>query len=148
MAGTFFTAVASDQAIGTSTETLLQVTAGTNNPLTVHRFGVSFKGTSATGQPVLVEVLRQTTAGTASSVTPRETTDTSQTIQATAQDTYTSEPTSGDILYRELVHPQGGWHERLLPGELVVAGGGRIAIRTNNTGGTDVNAVASLLCEE
>ena len=131
-------------ATGTAKKTLLQVVAAANHGLGVKKAAVSFKGVSNTDAPVLVEIVRQSTAGTMTSLTPvKSPDDTDETLQVTAQHTATAEPTEGDVLFRELIHPQTGL---ILPLDEKVGGGDRIAIVVTAT--VDVNAVARLEGDE
>lgn len=148
MAGIGFKCNTAEIATGTSAKTLLQVVAASNHRITVNEWSISFKGTSNTASPILVEVLRQTTAGTMSALTPvKADSADDETLQTTAQHTATSEPTASDVLDRVLVHPQQGYTWVATPGkELVVPGGGRLGVRV--TAAADVNAVATIKGEE
>lgn len=128
-------------------KTVLQVVAPSNHKVIVKRWGVFFDGTSPTAEPVQVRLLRQTTAGTMSSATPRKLGTDSETIQSTAQKTATVEPTAGDVLMPIEVHPQQGYAEILPYGdEYEIAGGGRIGIECTAPAG--VNVRAYMACEE
>jgi hypothetical protein len=91
--------------------TVLQVLAPTNIRVKVKRWGVFFDGVSVTGEPVQVELLRQTTAGTMSALTlVKKLNLGSETIQTTATHSATStEPTASDIYDAKEVHPQQGY---------------------------------------
>jgi len=139
MSGVGFRVVKSDIAVGTSTKTLVQIVAASNHGVELDEVSISFQGIVGTDLPILVEVLRQTTAGTMSSLTPvKAPDDTDETLQVTAQHTATVEPTAGDILDSEYVHPQSGY-TFVFEGEKI-GGGDRIGIQTINTGGVDVKA--------
>lgn len=128
-------------------KTVLQLVAAANHPVAVKGFGVSFDGTSATAEPVQVDILRQTTAGTMSAATPVEETNTGTTLQTTAQKTATAEPTAGNVLRRYEVHPQAGILEKFtIEDELILAGGGRLGIRC--TAPANVNVTAHISFEE
>jgi len=118
-------------ASGTSTLTLLQLLAGTNRELRITEVGISFQGTDNLAEPVQVELLRQSTAGTASSLTVvKGDGSDSNTIDATAQQTFTAEPTAGAILRQWLVHPQSGLiYQPQDKDKLTVPGGARIGLR-------------------
>lgn len=124
-------------------KTVLQLVAAANHRVLIDEFGVSFDGVSPTAEPVLVEVLRQTTAGTMSALTPTKNNSADdETIQTTAQHTASAEPTAGDVLWRQEIHPQTGWKEfRPLGKEWVVPGGTRLGVRCTAPAG--VNVVAS-----
>jgi hypothetical protein len=148
MAGVRFAAVTGEVATGTSAKTILQVVAASNQRVLVDEVAVSFKGMSATDAPILVEVLRQTTAGTMSSLTPRKLHDgDDESLQVTAQHSATSEPTAGDVLLAQLIHPQTGYTWQAPFGrQLHVKGGGRLGVRV--TAGVSVNCVARVVAEE
>lgn len=142
MAGVGWKAQTGEVATGTSLKTILQVVAASNHGLLVNELSISFKGVSNTATPILVQVYRQTTAGTMSSLTPvKDPDDTDETLQVTAQHTATVEPTKTDLLRSELVHPQTGFSWQAPFGrEIKVGGGDRLAILV--TAGADVNCVA------
>mgnify|MGYP006908266904 CR=1 FL=1 len=148
MAGVRFKAVTDEIATGTALKTLLQVVAASNHGVLIDEVSISFKGTSNTAAPIQVEVVRQTTAGTMSSLTPvKDPDDTDETLQVTAQHTATVEPTEGDVLMRELVHPQTGYTWQAPFGKAIKIGGGdRLGIAV--TAGADVNAIARVAGEE
>lgn len=135
------------QLTGTTVQTLVQVTSPSGGFCYVVGWGISFEGVTAANEPVLVDLLRQTTAGTASSFTPVELNEGARAASSTAQNTFTAEPTAGDILHPEYVDPEGAfsviYEERLRP---VFSNGGRVGLRglANDT----VNATAWLTFEE
>lgn len=132
-----------------TTRTVIQVIAPTNHRVKILGWGVFFDGTSATAEPVQVELLRQTTAGTMSSLTPVKTDAASETLLTTAQHTATAEPTAGDILDVVECHPQSGFEKIMsTPGSqlYVIGGGGRVGIRCTAPAG--VNCRAKIIIEE
>ena len=134
--------------VGATVKTAVQLVAPANHRLVIQRWGVFFDGTSVGNEPVQVELLRQTTAGTMSALTPVKGDDSlAETLQATAQHTATVEPTAGDILDVVKVHPQSGY-EVILPlgQEYRVGGGDRIGIRC--TAPDAVNVRAKIVYEE
>jgi hypothetical protein len=141
-------ATTAEIATGTSAKTLLQIVAPSNHRVKVVAWGIYFDGTSSTAEPILVRLLRQTTAGTMTSLTPTKLDDSlSETLQVTAQHTATAEPTAGDVLKRVEVHPQSGYEEHCPYGqEYIVGGGDRIGIET--TAPATANAVAWVKFEE
>lgn len=149
MAAQQFQAVTAEVAcVAATAKTVLQVTAPTNIRVKLLGWSVSFDGTSATAEPVVVRLLRQTTAGTMSSLTPTKMDPgTDETLQSTAQHTATVEPTAGDTLHRVNIHPQTGY-ETLYPlgQEKIIQGGGRVGIEV--TAPANVNVIATMLCEE
>lgn len=133
-------------AVGAA-KTVLQIVAAANHPIAVKGYSVSFDGTSASAEPVQVDVLRQTTAGTMSAGTPVEETNTGTTLQTTSQINATVEPTAGAVLRRYEVHPQSGVLEKFtIEDEIMVGGGGRLGIRV--TAPAAVNVLASISVEE
>ena len=148
MAGIQAMAQTAEVATGTSKKTIIQLVAAANHRVKVGEFSISFDGVSNTDAPILVEVATQTTAGTMTSLTPvKLDADGDETLQTTAQHTATAEPTEGNVLIREQVHPQGGYTWQAPFGrELVINGGDRLGIAV--TAGTSVNAVARFNFEE
>lgn len=149
MAALLGTAVTAEVALTAATSrTALQLVAAANHAVRVLGFSATFDGVSPTGEPVLVELVRQTTAGTMSSLTPvKKDPGRDETLQTTAQHTATAEPTTTDVLDRKEVHPQSGY-EKLFPlgQEIIVPGGGRVGLRF--TAPDAVNVVAQLDFEE
>jgi len=128
---------------GTTKKTLLQLVAPTNQRLLVKEISVSFNGTSSTQRPIHVQVERQSTAGTMSSLPPvKINTGDDETAQSTAQHTATVQPTSGNEVLGESVHPQGGSFLWQAPfgGEIVVKGGERLGITVTAVATTNAKA--------
>lgn len=150
MADLFGTDQTAEIALTAATaKTVLQHVAPTNHRVKVMAWGVYFDGVSSTAEPVLVELLRQTTAGTMSALTPVKTDAASETLLSTAQHTATVEPTASDVLARIEVHPQSGYEKICsTPGSqlYVIGGGGRLGIRC--TAPAAVNVVAKIDFEE
>lgn len=148
MAGVKFAAITDEIASGTALKTLLQVVAAANQRLAVTEISLSCKGTVSNAVPIKMEILRQTTAGTMSSLTPVKRNDSDdETLQVTAQHTATAEPTAGDVLKTEELHPQTGWTWMTAPGEEILVGGGdRLGIRV--TAAVTVDIVARIEGEE
>ena len=146
-----FAAVLDDEAIAASaTETLIQVVAATNHQVSVLGWGVSFAGTGVTDSPVRVELIRQTSAGTSSSLTLVKWHDSDgDTIDATALQNFSAEPTSGDVISATRVHPQAGyeiWYpEGLQP---VIGAGDRLGLRVITPSGVNPNVSAQMICRE
>jgi hypothetical protein len=148
MSGVGFSAVTAQINTTTSAITLLQVVAASNHRVLIKELSVSFEGVNNAHAPIEVVVLRQTTAGTMSALTPVKANNTDdETLQTTAQHTATAEPTSGDVLMRELVHPQTGYTwQAPFGGEIVIPGGGKLGIKV--TAANAVDAVARVRGEE
>jgi hypothetical protein len=130
-----FRAATGQVSTTTGLRTILQLVAAANHRLSNVFFSISFEGISSTDPPIEVRVLRQTTAGTMSALTPikDESTD-DETLQVTAQHTATVEPTAGDVLYRQFVHPQNGAREL---GPFTVPGGTRLGLDVLGTPAVD-----------
>jgi hypothetical protein len=129
-------------------KTVIQLVAATNHRVKILSWGVYFDGVSPTAEPVQVRLLRQTTAGTMSALTPTKRDDSiADTLLTTAQHTATAEPTAGDVLEVKEVHPQGGY-EKIYPfaGEPIVGGSDRLGIEV--TAPATVNCRAELVFEE
>ncbi|HYE76967.1 MAG TPA: hypothetical protein VEI97_03180 [bacterium] len=129
-------------------KTIIQLVAASNHRVKLLSWGVYFDGTSTTAEPVQVRLLRQTTAGTMTSLTPVKRDDSiGETLQTTAQHTATAEPTAGDVLEVKEVHPQMGY-EKIYPfgGEVIIGGGDRLGIEV--TAPAVVNVRAEMAFEE
>jgi hypothetical protein len=130
-------------------KTILQLVAPTNQRLAVRGFSVSFDGISATAEPVQVDLVKQTAAGTMSAATPvaEQIGLGSEAIQATAQKNATAEPTTTDVIRRYNIHPQTGREVRFgLDDEIVLAGAARLGLRC--TAPAVVNVVGHITFEE
>lgn len=143
MAGLRVRANTAQVATGTSLKTILQIVAASNHRVVVPIITVSFEGVTATDAPIDVQIMRQSTAGTMTSLTLTKDNDSDdETIQTTAQHTATVEPTAGDVLARKLVHPQG----RADFGPFVVKGGGKLGVVV--TAAVSVDCIVSAMIEE
>lgn len=111
-------------------KTIVQLVAAANHRVKILSWGVFFDGTSTTAEPVQVRLLRQTTAGTMSALTPTKRDDSiADTLLTTAQHTATAEPTAGDVLEAVECHPQQGYQVFYpLGAEVIVGGGDRLGI--------------------
>jgi len=151
MAGIKFSAVTGENLTTTSAKTLLQIVAPANQRVLVKGVSVSFKGITPTDPPIKVDVLRQTTAGTMSALTCAKRSDssaTAETVQTTAQQNATAEPTAGDVLWSRETPGQFGQTEYFpFDDPIHVPGGTRLGLRVTN-GGTSINAIAQFDCEE
>lgn len=148
MAGLRFIAQTGEVALSAATaKTVLQIVAASNHRVRIKRWGVFFDGVSTTAEPVQVRLLRQTSAGTMSSLTPTKLGTESETLQTTAQHTATVEPSAGDTLDIAEVHPQTGYEVIFPAGEEIdVAGSGRVGIEC--TAPATVNVRAKIIAEE
>lgn len=147
MSGVLAACTTSEITTGTSAKTLVQLVAPSAQRLRVRRYWVAFDGISPTAEPIQVRLLRQTTAGTASSLTPVAISPAAATVRATAQYNASAEPTAGDVLDAKEIHPQAGY-DVLLPPDLAieVPESGRLALEV--TAPAAVNARAGMWWEE
>lgn len=131
-------------------KTILMVINAANSLIRLCEMGVSFDGTSASAEPVTVELVSSTqaTAGTNTSHTIAQCRGSTRTVQATAARNYTAEPTVLTVLKRWLVHPTAGMVLQFPlgrePEQTVTADG--LGIRC--TAPANVNAQAYLEFEE
>jgi len=133
--------------VAATAKTILQWVMPTNQRGDLRSVAVGFDGINPTAEPVQVELLRQTTAGTMSSATVVKDSAAAETPQSTAQKNATAEPTAGDVLRRWEVHPQAGTSvEKFDKREMEMAGGTRLGLRC--TAPANVNVTASMSVEE
>lgn len=151
MSGFIGVAECADQALAVSaTETLIQIVAPTNHRLKVLAWGVFFSGVVVTNPSIRCELVRQSTAGTSSANTPKKWDDSlAETLQTTARDAFTVEPTTGDVLDIKGVHPQSGY-EIIYPlgQEPPVGGGDRMGVRVITPAGVSPTAKAYIRFDE
>lgn len=129
-------------------KTALQLVAASNHRVKILRWGVFFDGVSGTEAPVEVILVRQTTAGTMTANTPKKIDDSlAETLQTTAQDNASAEPTATDVVDVIECHPQSGF-EIIYPlgQEVIVGGGDRVGIKC--TAPSAVNVRAKIVFEE
>jgi len=132
-------------------KTVLQLIAAANHRVKIKRIEVTFQGISATEPQVLIDILRQSSAGTVSAATPRKWNDgDDESLSVTGGKNASAEPSAGDILKQVYAHPQFGASIEF-PDEdpLIVKGGGRMGVRCT-TGATPatLNCVVSVEFEE
>lgn len=123
-------------------KTVIQLVSPSNHRVAITSWGVFFDGTSVTAEPVQVRVLRQTSAGTMSALTPVAMDGSvGETIQSTAQHTATVEPSAGNILLSIEVHPQQGFKEFFPLGqEIILQTASRVGIECTAPAGVNVRA--------
>lgn len=147
MAGLRFVLKTAEVAVAANaTKTMVQAVAPANQRLEVRGFSCLFDGKTAGEEPAEVQLVRQSTAGTMTALTPVKDDDSlPETIQSTGQHTATAEPTTGDVIR--------GYHVPLTSGiirafdreEVMIKGGGRLGIRViTPVGITAANCVATL----
>lgn len=139
---------AQNEALAAAAETMIQIVAPSTHRLEIVRWSVALDGVTASNVPGDVELLRQTTAGTASAFTPKKLDEADPAPQATAQTIFTAEPTAGDILDVWHLTPNGGalevvYDEGYRP---IVAASGRIGLRA--TFANAVNVMAKIWYKE
>lgn len=135
-----YTAAVEGVASGTSAKTLLQIVAGAQR-CGVYGIRISCKGVASTAVPVRFRLVRQTTAGTTGGTATIGSVDSSGvTATATANITFSStEPTSGDLLFTQEVHPQTGMAEYIpLGDEIVIPASGRLGLTVTAAATVDV----------
>jgi len=131
-------------------KTVLQILAPTNQRVRILAFGIFFDGSVPNAEPVVVKLVRQTTAGSGmATVTMVKTGPVagSETLQTQGFHTATSEPTTTDILDIFEIHPQAGV-EKLFPlgREIVIAGGTRLGLVV--TSPSALNCIPKIFGEE
>lgn len=133
MAGLYLHHSSGEVAIGNG-KTISQIVAATNDRLKVSGWGISIKGTSATDPPVLVQIVRQTTAGTMSAGNIAKKNDGDpETIQTTTLVNATAEPTTGAVVESFEVHPQTGYYKFYPMGqEIIIPNGERLGFKVTS----------------
>jgi hypothetical protein len=134
-------------AASAAAKTVLQIVGSTYCRALVKAWEVSMDGADSTKTPVLVELIRQTTAGTSSSLTLVKHDEASVAATGTALQTFTAEPTAGDVLASVYLSPAGGIYSYQFPlgDEPVVAVSGRLGIRVTTVAGSGTPNVAAWL---
>ena len=148
MAGVIVVATTTEIALAAATaKTVIQIVAPAHQLLKVKGWGVFFDGISSVAEPVQVRLLRQTSAGTMSALTPVQRSAMTCTLQSTAQHTASAEPTAGDVLAVREVHPQSCYQEIFPAGdEIMIGEAGRLGIEC--TAPSIVNVRAEIVYEE
>lgn len=133
--------------VAATAKTVLRCTAATNSTVKLLGFTVSFDSVTLDAEPVIVRLRRSTTAGTGTTVTAVKWNDFTGTIQLTATENFSAEPTDGDILRQWEIHPTSGIDYTFPLGqEPVMQGGTRLGIKITAPAG--VGCLASMLLEE
>lgn len=129
-------------------KTVLQVKAPANQRVMIKGWGVYFDGTSVSAEAVTIKLVRQSTAGTMSAVTPAKCDDSlPETVQSTASVNASVEPTTGEILQYRNIHPQSGYeHTYGIGDEDIIKGGGYVGILCDAP--ANVNVIPWMKCEE
>lgn len=113
-------------------KTIVQIKAAANQRVDVRSVSVTFKGTSPTETPILVELVHSSSSGTATGGTPRRDSAGTETLQVTSQTNFTVEPATDYVMREWLFHPQGGFMEKFSVGEIQVEGGARVGLRVTS----------------
>jgi len=142
----------------TARKTLIQLLAPSDQKTLIQTFGVGFQGVTSTDIPVLIELARQTDAGTpggdggALTLIKHNSQD-GETFRTTAQKgrsdsaAWTANPTTTDVLWRFPCHPQSGVVYGPPPGwEYLANEGERIGLLV--TAAVAITAVAFINGEE
>jgi len=114
---------------GSSTVTLAVFQAPTNQRVKISLASASFKGTSNTAAPVLVEIYQITSGGSLGTGTSatfiKDPIDLPETVQTTGKVALTVEPTgTAKVSFSEEVHPQQGYTEaRRFSDDFTIPGG-------------------------
>jgi len=138
-----------DALAAATAKTLIQYVPPANQDGMILSFSVEFRGDANSEVPHLVELYRQSTAGTSSANTPQPLDDGwSGTLQSTARDTITVEPTTGVRVGAWYVHPQAGIIKEYARGDLMVVGGARLGLRVTTDSGVTAVATTSITFEE
>ncbi|WP_449060595.1 hypothetical protein [Planomonospora algeriensis] len=150
-----YTAIADDVATGTAIKTILQITNPAANPashrIAVFGYRISYRGTASTAQPVRTLIARQTAAGGGSgsgapATVPVVRLEAAAPVSAMTavkgpSGAWGTEPTLGDIVFAQRLHPQAGMGEFIpLGDEVVVAPGEWLAVVTHAAATVDVTA--------
>lgn len=121
-----------DQAMVAATaQTLIQLEAPTNHRIALLRYGVGSTGVSNTQEPGRIDILRQSTAGTATSLTLTKDDDSiADTLLTSGQHDFTVEPTPGEIMRSHTLHPQAALQiTDAYSREIIVGGSDYIGLR-------------------
>ena len=126
-------ATATTSSVGTgaaTTKTVYLVKAPANTGIHVRMFEISFDGTSPTAGKALVQLVKNTTGGTGTgtNMTPVKISGHTGSVQATAKENYTVEPSGGTVIRAYLVHTQSAFTS---PEDIVLDPGEELSLRTN-----------------
>jgi hypothetical protein len=108
-----YTATWSAMTTGTALKTLCQIATSSGRRAEIIEWSVSWNGTSASAVPALIQLNRQTSAGTggvAGTAFPQDLADVTPTttvLTGPTGGTWTAEPTAGNIVYQDYYTPVG-----------------------------------------
>lgn len=127
----FFMTTGEVSLTGASAKTVIAVTAAANHRALIKVIGVFFKGVTVSNEPVTVDLIRCTNAGTGTAGTPVKLhPDDPETLATDFVYNNTVEPTGITVLKTWYIHPQSGY-EVVLPfdGPYPLPGGDFMGIR-------------------
>lgn len=107
MADAYNVSTGSVALVAATEKTVVQVATDASNRAKVGYISVAFDG-AASASPATVTLIRQTTAGTTSAVTPAPLDPAAPACSTTAGKDASAEPTAGTILYTWFIVPNGG----------------------------------------
>ena len=111
----FFMTTGEVSLVADTAKTVIAVTGATNHRSLIKIIGIFFKGVTVTNEPVTVDLIRCTNAGTGSAAAPvKVDPDMSETLQIDFVTNLTVEPTGITLLKSWSIHPQSGY-EMFLP---------------------------------
>lgn len=149
MAGVFFTMTTPEVTLVAATaKTVLEAFAAANHRFIIHEIRVMFKGKTVGNEPVTVEEIQATGAGTGTAGTPvKRNPDDPETLQSDFVYNNTGEPTGITVVSTWYIHPQSGIVQPYpIDRPIQVPGSDRYGIRC--TADEGVNVVVHLDCEE
>ena len=117
--------------VAATAKTVIAVTGGTNHRSLIKTIGIFFKGTTVSNEPVTVDLIRCTSAGTGTAGAPvKVDPDMSETLQIDFVTNNSAEPSGITVLKSWYIHPQSGY-EIVLPfdGPYPLPGGDFMGIR-------------------
>lgn len=130
-------------------QTLFQLLAPSNHRVMIWAWDISFSGSTPATAPVPYDWAIQTTAGSASALTPQyQDRGIDETKLATLQKTFTAEPTFSATLIEQSLHQQATelWRPPTIEFPIIVKGGERVGLRYKS--GTFVPVTLVIYVEE
>lgn len=132
-------------------ECVSYIKAPANQRVAIKRVSISFDSTSNSAAPVQVQIAKLTSDGTGGATkTPKQKQPNATTLQTTAKDkstVFSAEPTVGDIMDYQEIHPQGGIYiPYTFLDEIIINGGERLGILVH--AGAAVNGIPVIEFEE
>lgn len=116
--------------VAATAKTVLQINAPSSRRGKIKEIGIGFSSTNTAHSPVLVRLMRATTAGTSTSTTPAPLDPADPVALFTAGKNFSAEPTLTDELRRWRITPVGG--QAIVPlalgDEIFIGTSGRLAL--------------------